>query len=172
MRRNVPLVAMLSLLLLFHVGWGRKKEKYEIDKAAVARVKRVAVFSVYGPSRHTEGLKEKIDLQPFADSAEQIIAAALAQGGFEVVPLAETKAAFQREYADAFADALAAATRQRDREKVREMVRAAGVQHLKSPIGMAVPSRNTSFVFSTDERGGDGSCTTPSTTLRGLARHR
>lgn len=79
----------------------------------------------------------------------------LQANGFEVVPLADVKAGFQKGYADAFAEALAATTRrERDRERIREHVRASGLQHRDTSIlGMAAASRNTSFVYGTDEPG-------------------
>lgn len=155
MKRPVSILLLAVLTVAFHIGWGgKKKGAYEIDKAKLGSVKKIAVFSIYTPGRHSEGIKEKIDLQPFADAAEQAIVAGLAHSGYEVLPLDETRAAFQREYADRFGEALASSGRrrsERDRERIREMVRTSGVQHAKSGITGVKASRNTSFVFGTDE---------------------
>jgi hypothetical protein len=41
-----------------------------------------------------------------------------------------------------------------DHERIRELVRASGLQHQDaSMLGLAVASRNTSFVYGTDEPG-------------------
>lgn len=115
-------VLMLALALFPTALAAReiKEKRVRMDSARLSSVRKIALISVYGPTTAVEGLARstKIQLTPMYDQAEQIITAGLQQNGYEVVPVAATRAAVESDYIDLYVDALKASSRS-EKEKAR-----------------------------------------------------
>ena len=95
---------LIALFAIATVASARdKKPKLPLrDEARLGAVKRVAVFSIYGPKEVSGGLGKNLEAQPLYAMAETSLVDALKARGIEVLPLDATRALLESDYAAAY----------------------------------------------------------------------
>ncbi len=103
-----------------------KQARFVFEGAKLSAVKKVAVVAIYAPdfgAISSSGEYATYDNQPVLDHTETALAAALGKAGYQVIPLADTKAAFAAGYQDAQIDEAAriyGITKEEEAQRVKD----------------------------------------------------
>lgn len=146
MKRTLMLLSLIAFATAA-LARDRKPELPLLDAAKLTAVKRVAVFSVYGPEAIHSGFSTSASGQQLYDAAEQSLVATLKSRGMEVVPLATTRALVDAEYAAAY-------TRNLPPRKQKEVASPAAQEMFRRGYGLTfgkvLASANTHLFFGAD----------------------